>query len=129
MKDFKITRYTDHPQGALGLLQYGGDGGEWYAIIDAKGLPHVFVRSTLIDTAGEEIPSYVNPLENAEYRDTLAGTFGTVSDLRDPGEDTSEADADASYGRMKQRYLDEVSNGHWVETGRSCENVPHVCTF
>lgn len=129
MKDFKVTRYTDHPQGALGLLQYGGDGGEWYAIIDARGLPHVFVRCKLIDTAGEETTGYINPLENAEYSETLAGVFGAVTDLRDPDGDTSEADADAGYERMKKRYLDEVANGHWVETGRSCENVPHVCVF
>ena len=77
MKDIKITRYTDHPQGALGLLQYGGDGGEWHAIIDARGLQHVFVRGTFIDKYVVEPECYVNPLENADYCETLAGAFGS----------------------------------------------------
>lgn len=128
MKDIQIKRFTDHPQGALGLIQYGGDGGEWYALIDALGLPHVSVRMRVKDADGNESFVYSDPEANTDYELTAAGMFDGVFDLADPEGDCSEADADECAATMTRQYEAARACGHWVENGNPVEHgTPHVC--
>lgn len=44
MLNVEVTRFENHPSGALGRISYGGDGGPWHAIIDKNGHPHLVLK-------------------------------------------------------------------------------------
>lgn len=108
MDNIKIERFTDHPRGALGRIEYGGEDGPWYAVIDAKGLPRVHVRATFEDDAGSVRPTYVCVDDFPPEELRITSLYGAHFE----GE-CSEEDAAAAEAERKAEYQREVEAGFW----------------
>lgn len=125
MNNIQIERFENHPQGALGCIRYGGEGGPWWALIDAKGMPHLHVRwKGKVD--GKETVGYIDV-------DQMVPPELTAAHLVDcmPGEDNvSDEDAEACVAEMKRRWDEDCKAGVWKPTGAPLpQDVPHICTI
>lgn len=79
MQNISVTRFASHPRGYQGVLR--PEDGRWQLILDAEGIPHLFVRVFVDDQPGwlnieDLLPSHNEtgvPLMISDLIDGVAG--------------------------------------------------------
>ena len=123
MKNISIERFDSHPQGALGVIKYGGDGGEWYLLVDARGLPHVSVRAYIEDGKGGRDAVYIDADSMVDFDASAAGLFGTVFPFEEEiTEEAAEQAAAEHRANMRKAY----DAGCWARTGEPYTGKTHA---
>ncbi len=80
MAEIKITRFDNHPSGALGRLEYDKDGVRWGVVIDSQHRPHFWCSLYDRTGANEVGTSFVHEM-GGEW-DTLPHA---IAGMRDEG--------------------------------------------